>query len=131
VIENLGASPITVEKLLVGPHPELGDVMADDWDIARTEASANLQPLLMTLREAGAPAPTVGQDIGEPAIASNVELVWDDEKLAVTLDHEPEEVAALSEAGWTVIEWDDAQDTGKAIADTLGVTLTPKTEEVV
>jgi len=123
VIETLGASASSIEKLLVGPHPELAELTPDAWDVALAGVAGDLGPLLEALRAAGVSAPTVGQHVGEPAIASDVELVWADRRIALAVDHDADELATLRAQGWTVVEWDGEDDAATTLARALDAAL--------
>lgn len=120
IIETItGVAPEDVETVLAGPPPELA---GDPWEDAIAEADESVRAVLGALSAAGAEVPGVGADVGSPVIASNVELAWLEQRVALALDHDEAEVAALRAHGWRVI---DAMDAGAlpALAEALGVDL--------
>jgi hypothetical protein len=89
--------------VLAGPHFELPEPA--DREQVLTEVAPALCPGLERLLVAGIPLPEVGVDVGEPVVA-NVELAWEQAKVALGLDLLDEEVAALAAQGWNVITAD-------------------------
>jgi len=117
IIETIvGVAPEDVETVLAGPPPEL---VEDPWELALDEADDAVQGLLRRLRDAEAPPPEVGLDVGAPVIAT-VELAWEDRRVAVTLAQDPTELDALRSAGWTVLDGEQG-DTAAQLAAALGV----------
>jgi ATP-dependent helicase/nuclease subunit A len=102
LVKNLtGLDPERVVKRLVGPHPELA-VASDDEVLL--DAHEALQDGLARLLADGLPAPRVGLDLGDPVIATDVELVWPEPQIALALDLDAETRGRLRAAGWDVLE---------------------------
>jgi ATP-dependent exoDNAse (exonuclease V) beta subunit len=97
LLATVGA--VSVETCLVGPHPELGAVSAEEQalDGVHDALSAGLRALL----DRGAPVPAVGLDVGEPVVAQ-LELAWPALRVGLALDLDADEIAALRKQGWTV-----------------------------
>lgn len=120
-----------VRTVLVGPHASLPT--PSDADLALELVAPPLRPMLESLLGAGAPAPRVGADLGEPVIAQ-VELVWDDAKVAVCIDNTEAERTALEHAGYRVAAIDaaaasDLADALRALGGWLGVRPVGENEE--
>jgi len=126
IIENItGVAPEGVEQELVGPRPELADLPDPGWSEVAALADPVLADLIARLKTQDAPRPEVGVDIGEPLIASAVELVWEEARVA--LDFDPEQVAVLRAAGWTAFALARGEapssELAREIAAALGVTV--------
>jgi hypothetical protein len=83
---------------------------------------------LETLIQAEAPVPEVGVDIGEPVVASDVELAWDAERVAVAIDTsgadeaDDAELVALRELGWRVVPVAEGDESWvEAVREALGL----------
>jgi hypothetical protein len=131
VVQTLaGVRPDDVETKLVGPHPELAD-QEEPLDEALSLVAEWMREGLETLMEAEAPVPEVGVDIGEPVVASDVELAWDAERVAVAIDTsgadeadeaDDAELVALRELGWTVVPVAEGDESWvEAVREALGL----------
>ena len=99
-----GVEPHRVERVLAGPHPETTPDAAEARDEVLSMVAGELVSGLAALLDAGVPLPEVGADLGTPlVIATDVELVWHDEKFCVALDEEDAVLERMRSAGFEVV----------------------------
>lgn len=93
---------IDVSTELVGPVDDV-----DPWTEALEDAEPAVHRLLETLRAAGAPAPTVGDELAGGRLVA--ELAWKDRQLAVLLNPSAADLA-IEVPGWTVLPFHEGDD---------------------
>ncbi len=107
LVANLaGVVPDDIEKVLVGPHPELAKVVAED---AVDGVDAELRRGLEQLIAATGEVPSIGLDIGEPVIAE-VEIAFETRMIALALDRTDEQIEKIESEGWKIVRADRGQE---------------------
>ena len=80
------------------------------WEEVLDLVSSKLRLCTEALRHRGARLPLVGEEVGDDRVSWPIELLWDDERLAVVVDADPERDDYLQARGFTVLNALDAAD---------------------
>ena len=80
------------------------------WEEVLDLVSSKLRLCTEALRHRGARLPLVGEEVGDDRVSWPIELLWDDEHLAVVVDADPERDDYLQARGFTVLNALDAAD---------------------
>ena len=80
------------------------------WEEVLDLVSSKLRLCTEALRHRGARLPLVGEEVGDDRVSWPIELLWDDEHLAVVVDAAPERDDYLQARGFTVLNALDAAD---------------------
>ena len=80
------------------------------WEEVLDLVSSKLRLCTEALRRRGARLPLVGEEVGDDRVSWPIELLWDDEHLAVVVDADPERDDYLQARGFTVLNALDAAD---------------------
>ena len=104
-----------VAKEIVGPHKEI-EPFEEKEDVL-TEVRPEFKEALAVLLSDDAPEPEVNADIGD-AVTLSADLVWEEKKVAVFLEIDEADRAALIKEGWTICASVDAARAALLIAPT-------------
>ncbi|MDV8023813.1 DEAD/DEAH box helicase [Rhodococcus sp. IEGM 1330] len=96
---------------------EAGLEMPADWTLVAKYVDTSLAELIWSLVQRGVAAPESGLEVGRVDTVWQVEMAWEDSKVAVVVDADSEREKWLDDHGWAVVSIDAGRDTKSTAAE--------------
>ncbi|WP_288338056.1 DEAD/DEAH box helicase [uncultured Gordonia sp.] len=113
-VDDFLAVPVPL-AITAGGRADMITPLSGEWEIVREYADPVVDDLVTGLAQAGLDAPEVGLELGPDESIWQVELGWEEPKVAVVTDVDEAREAWLDDNGWKVFRVDTA--TGAGVED--------------